>query len=222
MVSENALGPLVWIDTETTGVNPYLGDRLLEVAVRITDKNGAFLDTEDNGYHAIVHHTIEQSQELYGASSQVVKNMHSRTGLWSALSSPDAKDHETIDEECLAYIRKYVPEECFGRLAGNSVKLDREFMDVFLPKTSAWLHYRVVDNSSTAYVLEALYGKDSWYPKRKNHDAYGDIMESIGEYRQQLSIIRDGSLNHQTFEGAYDIDAVNAGSSEPAEQLVLF
>jgi oligoribonuclease len=189
---------LVWIDTETTGVDPYAGkrDRLLEVACRVTDPLGNLID--DGGYHAVIKYTAPMASWLKAHADKFVQDMHERTGLWDRIQSDDAVSERVADHECLEYVKRYARTQGDGRLAGNSVRLDRNFMDVYMPLTSDWLHYRIVDNSSTAYLLDALYGEDTFITKKKNHDAYGDIMESIAEYQWQLDIIRQGGQWHRT------------------------
>jgi oligoribonuclease len=84
----------------------------------------------------------------------------------------------------LAYVRQHVPE---GKvpLAGNTVSMDRMFLERDMPTLAAWLHYRTVDVSSIKELVRR------WYPrvyfaapaKTGAHRAMGDIEDSIRELR---------------------------------------
>ncbi len=175
MSNNNWVG--IWADTETTGINPFLGEKLLEVACFITDPDGNFFDEE--GYHAVIRYTPEEVEELKKKTDPYVVNMHTVSGLWDLL--PEGKPLELVEQELLAYIQKFVKEPKFGRLAGNSVRLDFNFIDKFLPKVSEYLHYRVIDVSTLRAVA------DEWldgfeHDKPTPHEAKADILLSIGEY----------------------------------------
>jgi oligoribonuclease len=49
---------------------------------------------------------------------------------------------ESVQEEVLNYIKKWVPQQRTGMLAGNSVHADRVFLAKDMPKIVDWLHYR--------------------------------------------------------------------------------
>ena len=51
------------------------------------------------------------------------------------------------EQQMLEFLREYVPP---GRcpLAGNTVYMDKRFLDKYMPQLMAHLHYRIVDVSS--------------------------------------------------------------------------
>ncbi|KAB1661590.1 oligoribonuclease [Pseudoclavibacter sp. CFCC 13796] len=181
---------LAWIDTETTGLCPFTcGSRLLEIACRITDSRGNLVD--DGGYRAVVRYTPTEALELRAAADDVVKAMHSRTGLWGRL--PFGTPREQVESQLLDYIKRFAPKRRQARLAGNSVALDRKFLEAELPAVEQWLHYRVVDCSSTRFVLEALgHHGTPLEGVDPEHTAWDDIMGSIAEYRWQLAELSGG------------------------------
>ena len=76
-------------------------------------------------------------------------------------------------------------------LAGNSIHVDKRFIDKYMPKFSSLLHYRLVDVST---IKELSF---RWYPSNtytesesdKTHRALDDIKNSIKElqfYRENL------------------------------------
>ena len=48
---------LAWIDVETTALNPWKGDHLLEVACLVT---GPDMKITDEGYHAVVQYDLDE------------------------------------------------------------------------------------------------------------------------------------------------------------------
>ena len=64
-----------------------------------------------------------------------------QSGLTQAcLNSPYTR--EFVEDRVLEYIQKYIPEKRVGVLAGNSVHVDRMFLDAHMPKLLEHLHYR--------------------------------------------------------------------------------
>ena len=95
---------------------------------------------------------------------------------------PGGKHYEVIDDEAVHYIQQFAPEPRQARLAGNSVRLDANFIDEFLPRTSAHLHYRILDVSSIAFEACEVRGVQP-FKKDYLHEAMSDIRESIDELR---------------------------------------
>ncbi|HRE00671.1 MAG TPA: oligoribonuclease, partial [Ilumatobacteraceae bacterium] len=83
----------------------------------------------------------------------------------------------------LAFIKQHVPVERTVPLCGNSIGMDRRFLNAYLPEIENWLHYRSVDVSSIKELVRR------WYPQVKsdlphkngNHRALDDIRSSINE-----------------------------------------
>lgn len=172
-------GRIIWGDVETTGVNAFDGDVLLEVAVLITDHELNILDEE--GYQAVIHYSPEDVERLIAGTDEFVVNMHNNTGLWNRL--PEGKPLHQVDEELLAYMRRFVPEARTAPLAGNSITLDRNFLNNYLPESFKHIHYQSIDVSSIARVAWMWGGEEIQYKKKKTHSAFSDITESIEELR---------------------------------------
>lgn len=168
---------IIWIDVETTGINAR-SNSLLQVACLVTDKN---LNILNEGYEAKVHYREDAVKDMKKITTPFVVEMHEKTNLWDALPV-EGKSLNVIDDELLAEIKKYVPEPNTARLGGNSITLDRNFLQANLPKTFAHLHYRSYDISSIAGFFE-MFTKVSGYQKQATHEALSDIKESIAEAR---------------------------------------
>lgn len=175
-MSESTPEYLVPTDVETTGLSPDAGHLLLEVAVFIADADAPFDLIEPDGFHAIIQHDRDVA---YAAADDYVRNMHEQTGLWNKLESGTPQDE--VDEQLLAYLQKHIGKR-EGRVFGNSVRLDMNFLDAHLPKSAAYLHYRFLDASGLAWYAHRNFGVP-YFEKKKTHAAIDDINESIGELR---------------------------------------
>lgn len=169
---------IIWIDVESTGVEPFKKDELLEVACLITDADLNILDEE--GFRAVIKYSDLQISRMKLRTSPYVLEMHTKTGLWDEL--PHGTAVKDVDESLLAYIKRFVPEARKARIAGNSITLDRNFMEANLPQSYGHLHYRSYDVSTIAGLASAWY-EDEGYQKKLTHAAMDDIRESIEELR---------------------------------------
>lgn len=182
---------LAWTDVETTGTDATT-DLLLEVAVLVTDMQLNLLD--DTGYEAVVYHDPDVVTAARERAVPFVQQMHDETGLWDKVGDPTiAKPLDVIDDEVLAYLRRFIVDPRTARLAGNSVRLDLNFVEANLPKTYAFLHYRMADMSSVAGVVQWWFD-EGYYPKRKRHAAMDDIRESLAEARWLRNRMREGAV----------------------------
>ncbi|EGO00686.1 hypothetical protein SERLA73DRAFT_133671 [Serpula lacrymans var. lacrymans S7.3] len=181
-------GPMVWVDCEMTGLDPRK-DKILEIAVLITDGN---LELVDEGIQLVVR----TEKSILDGMDEWCINQHGRSGLTKAcLTSPYTKDY--VSQAVLAYIKKWIPQQRTGVLAGNSVHADRSFLVEEMPEVVDWLHYRIIDVSSIKELCRR------WYPtrsppretySRNSHRALDDIQGSIRElqwYRKNIFIEQD-------------------------------
>ena len=167
---------LAWMDLEMTGLDP---DRhvIVEIATVITDDQ---LEVVAEGPDLVISATAE---ELSGMD-QVVRSMHTRSGLLAAIEASDISLQEA-GRETLEFLRKHIPEPKTVPLCGNSIGTDRRFLARWLPDIDAHLHYRSIDVSTIKELARR------WYPealagtpkKAGAHRALGDVLESVAELR---------------------------------------
>jgi len=176
---------MVWVDCEMTGLNPHK-DKILEIAVLITDGN---LELVNEG----IKYVIRTEPELLEQMDEWCTKQHGESGLAHAcLTSRYSREY--VSREVLAYIKKWIPQERTGVLAGNSVHVDRQFLVEEMPEVTDWLHYRIVDVSSIKELCRR------WYPSvrvpkdllaENSHRALDDIHWSIRElkwYRENIFV----------------------------------
>ena len=164
---------LVWIDCEMTGLDISI-DELVEVAVVITDYD---LVAVDPGFSIV----IKPDQSAFDNMGDFVLNMHRESGLLEEIPNGVAlADAEYAVNE---YILKFVPTPQTAPLAGNTIGTDRAFLNKYMPRVDAHLHYRSIDVSSIKELSRRWFPRVYFNAPTKNggHRALADILESIRE-----------------------------------------
>ena len=160
---------LVWIDLEMTGLDVER-HRIVELAVIVTD---ARLEVLADGLDLVVH----QPPEILAEMDDFVRKMHTKSGLLGEI------ERSQLSLEAAG--KQFVPEPDTAPMCGNSIGVDRRFLDKYLPELDGYLHYRSIDVSSIKELCRR------WYPavykkrpsKAEAHRALDDIRESIAELR---------------------------------------
>ena len=178
---------LVWIDCEMTGLDLTI-DELVEVAVVITDYD---LIPLDPGFSIV----IKPDQSALDTMNDFVRNMHTESGLINEI--PNGVSLADAEFAVLEYILKFVPAGQSAPLAGNTIGTDRAFINKFMPRVDAHLHYRSVDVSSIKELSRRWFPRVYFNAPAKNggHRALADILESIREldyYRKAVFVAEPG------------------------------
>lgn len=69
-------------------------------------------------------------------------------------------------------------------MAGNSIYMDRMFLNKYMPTVNSMLHYRMLDVSSIKILRESWYPAVKPPPKSWSHRVLNDISDSINELRE--------------------------------------
>jgi oligoribonuclease len=175
---------LVWIDLEMTGleVEKHV---IVEIACIVTDSELVALD---DGVDLVVHADADELARM----DDFVRKMHTKSGLLPLIESSDITV-SAAQERVLEYVRTYVPQPNSAPLCGNSIGVDRRFLDQYMRELDGYLHYRSIDVSSVKELCRR------WYPeiyrkrpgKAEQHRALDDIKESVEElrfYREKLFV----------------------------------
>jgi oligoribonuclease len=171
------------MDLEMTGLDVEK-EVIVEVAVLAT--SGTTLEPLDEGLSVVV----AQPPEVLAQMSDFVRQMHERSGLLTEIGTVGVPLDEA-GAKVLEYIKGHVPAPRTVPLCGNSIGMDRRFLDRYLPEIEQHLHYRSIDVSSIKELCRRWYSEPfSARPqKTEGHRALPDIQASITElkyYRETI------------------------------------
>jgi oligoribonuclease len=176
------------MDLEMTGLDPA-HDVIVEIATLVTDDE---LELVAEGPDLV----IAAPAEALDAMADVVKQMHTRSGLLDSIAASTVTLEQAANDT-MAFVRQHVPEPRKVPLCGNSIGTDRRFLAAYMPDLENYLHYRCIDVSTIKELARR------WYPetfasaphKVGAHRALDDIKESVAELRfWRSTIFRERSL----------------------------
>jgi oligoribonuclease len=165
---------IIWIDIETTGLDPSV-DGILEIAVVVTDPE---LRVE-----GVYQSVIKPEEDALINMSLKVANMHTVNGLLDELHK-GISPKDSAEQIVLMFQTMNIRPMAFP-MGGNSIHFDRSFLDAHMLPVSTYCSKRNLDVSALAEM-----GK-LWYPdamkdepvKKKHHRALEDIQESIEQLK---------------------------------------
>lgn len=170
----------VWMDLETTGLEPREGLLLEFAAVLCEDGFGSDFAIVQQ-YTGVIGYTEQQLRSV--AIDQYVMDMHRNNGLWQEVLA---------SRVTLAQVDAFLTQLVLGLgapehsvlLAGNSVHFDQAWCRVHLPQFARMLSHRVFDVSTLRRAAEAWTMADaSVWPVRNAHRALSDVLATIAEAR---------------------------------------
>ena len=178
---------LVWIDLEMTGLD-IERHVIVEIACIVTDSE---LELLDDGIDIVVH----QDADALARDGRLRAQDAHEVGPAPADRGVDRRPRRRAARRCSSTSSSTCPSPVTAPLCGNSIGVDRRFLDRYLPELDQYLHYRSIDVSSFKELCRR------WYPaiytkrpgKKETHRALDDIRESIEElryYRETMLISR--------------------------------
>ncbi len=173
---------LAWMDLEMTGLDPTK-DVIVEIATLLTDDD---LSVVAQGPDLV----IATDRVRLDAMSDVVREMHTRSGLLAAIEA-STLSLEEAGKTTLAFLEAHIADPGTVPLCGNSIGVDRRFLAAQLPEIEQFFHYRSIDVSTVKelarrWLPEALAAAPH---KHGGHRAMDDVKESLAElayYRQAV------------------------------------
>ncbi len=166
---------LVWIDLEMTGLDPGR-DVILEIATLVTD-NALAVVAEGPAF------VIHREPEVLEAMIPIVKEMHAKNGLVERVLESQVGPAQA-ELESLRFVQQWCKERS-SPLCGNSVWMDRLFLNRQMPTLDRFLHHRCIDVSTLKELARR------WRPeiagtaplKPDTHRALDDIRASLAELK---------------------------------------
>jgi len=174
----NRLDRMVWVDLETTGLDPAK-DVILELAITITDGDFTLLDYE----HWVVARCVPEERQ---PAHPIVQGMHDKSGLWEECRMARL-GLATVEEEAVSFLKRVAPDYK-GPICGASPHFDMSFLKVELPKLAAMFNHRTFDVSTLKQFLMQKTG-EPWPKGKEAHRALPDILESIEVAKQFARVV---------------------------------
>lgn len=174
---------IIWIDAEFSGTSPQ-ADELLEIAAIITDLYGNQMGQPFESLFEVAN-----LSKVISSSSDLVREMHDKSGLWFDLWNAETKSFRTTQSNLLAWIKTIVADDTILYFGGNSITKDRNFVEVNLPKVYERISHQSVDVTSLAITLKATAYAEG-FSKDHKHRALADVRESIGEYLHYVDFVK--------------------------------
>lgn len=161
----------VWLDLEMTGLDET-SCVILQVAMVITDPNLRVL--------AEIDLPIWQPESALSSMIPIVRSMHTKNNLLDRVRTSEFSLQQA-EFELMNILTQHVAYKR-GVLAGNSIYVDRRFIERYMPVFEGYLHYQQIDVSSLKLLAQGWYGSRGKPPKKpSSHTALEDIKESIEE-----------------------------------------
>ncbi len=170
---------LLWLDMETTGLEP-MKHEILEVAAFVADfKEPLSVPAQDNRW--VVRHVYKTN---WDDVSSEVKQIHVKSGLIGDCMltgvpvSAMEDDLIMLLNDTPGSLKATLPDAGSVVLAGNSLTLDRGFIRRYMMKLEKYLHYRMYDVSSMRTICYSL-GMPELPKHDGNHRGKQDVIDSV-------------------------------------------
>eukprot|EP00892_Ulva_mutabilis_P010731 jgi/Ulvmu1/802/UM010_0176.1 len=202
--------PMVWVDLEMTGLD--VGScTILAIACFITsgDLRRVFM-----GPDLHIHH----SDEVLASMNEWSEKTHGESGLTERCRDSTVSMAEA-EEQVLSFVKRHC-RASKAPLTGNSVHIDKEFLQRYMPRLHAFLHFRIIDVSTLNELSKRWTpGKLNFLPRKtKQHTAMADLLESLEELRtyqnHMFGLSHKGHPIFVKYQPAEDVDSHAAEADE--------
>lgn len=189
---------LLWIDLETTGLDPDSGE-ILEVGWFISENWEILTDVKST--------IVTPTRQTFDLMKQdlVVSSMHKDNGLAADLVlSNNTRVIEDIEDEILADLEEVLDRFTTPVLAGSSVHFDRKWIEMYMPRLDWALSHRHFDVSTLRMFFDDMgFHNLGERDTPAKHRALADVKDSYKLARKYVNLI-----NMMVDEGDPDAERV--------------
>ena len=181
-MADKPAAKLLWVDLEMTGLNPER-DRILEVAAIATDWDFNELARYEGTVQlpaATLGRLLKGNREFWDKNPTVRAELVAQNAKGQASA--------VVEKELAGFIVTHFAVTQPVMLAGNSIHMDRRFIERQWPAVERLLHYRMLDVTAWKVLFEGKYGKK--FAKPEAHRAAEDIKGSIEELKYYLKKVK--------------------------------
>jgi len=161
--------------------------KILEVAVRITDKNFVPLD---EGLSLLVHWP-GKSVDLLSEMPAIVQKMHAKSGLLREYDAvkPDQRLYlPQVEAKVCEYLQKYDIDR-LGVMAGAGIGFDRAMVRQHMLKLDAFFGYQTFDTTTLWHLVRRRYNRTKRFIATCSHRAMDDVNGAIHEAKTYSDLI---------------------------------
>ncbi len=176
---------LLWIDVETTDLDPGPEACLLEIAAVITDHNL----NELGSFEATLKYDPDELP--WGEEA---REMHEQNGLFEDVRNGRYERVEDLEKDLIMWYLKAYPgsNDLQLPLAGSNPEFDRLWVLAWFPSFSRFIHYRNFDVNALYTFFDVDKDKTG---RERTHRAMDDVRSDI-RFTSQLETIRKAFIKH--------------------------
>ena len=167
---------ILWVDLEMTGLEPA-EDRILEVGAIVTDWN--LQEIASLELPVRVDPEFIKQRMTFGPAKDFWESVPQTRDALIEQNNQAEQSTADVETALLTFIGKHFEKGAPIILAGNSIHMDRRFIEKEWPELNKLLHYRMLDVSAWKVVFENSF--KTKFAKREAHRALDDIRGSIEE-----------------------------------------
>ena len=184
-LTNKAVKHILWVDLEMTGLDP-VNDRILEIGAIVTDWEFNEIATYEAA--VLVGPRLVERRMRKGPAAPFWESVPEVRDALIAQNKASGRSARTVENELLEFLDKHFDKDLPILLAGNSIHMDRRFIESEWGRLNARLNYRMLDVTAWKVVFEGKYKKK--FSKPEAHRAIEDIRGSITELKYYLGKIR--------------------------------
>lgn len=174
---------LLWVDTETTGLDPENGF-LLEVGMSVTNEHLEVMDTFVTPVALPEGWTFSRGSMIN--MHEKVRKMHEKSGLLR-LVEKHGVPLEKAEASCVRWMENV--EATNLTIAGSNPGFDRKWLEAHMPEVAELFHYRSFDMNTLYYFFDIVDEVKDGRDNDRAHRALDDINMDISVAQQIVSML---------------------------------